>query len=74
MTMTSANCTATRRTPVPPRVSMFAALSHVHAVWRQRQILKSLNAAALRDIGLTREQANAEANRPFWDAPEGWTR
>jgi uncharacterized protein DUF1127 len=41
-------------------------------VWRQRRQLSQLDDAALNDIGLTRTEANAEARRPFWDAPETW--
>ncbi|MHA6262811.1 DUF1127 domain-containing protein [Arenibacterium sp. CAU 1754] len=47
-------------------------LSQYFGLWRQRQALKSLDNAALRDVGLTREQANAEAQRGFWDAPSNW--
>lgn len=74
MTMTSANCTAPIRNTVSPRASVFSKLSQAHAVWRQRQSLKSLDSAALRDIGVTREQAQAEADRPVWDAPSNWLR
>jgi uncharacterized protein YjiS (DUF1127 family) len=47
---------------------VFRALS----VHRQRQALLRMDAALLRDIGLTREQALAEARRPIWDAPPNW--
>lgn len=43
-----------------------------HSIWRQRQALKRMDDATLRDIGLTRRQALAEAKRPIWDAPETW--
>jgi uncharacterized protein YjiS (DUF1127 family) len=33
---------------------------------RQRQALAQLDDDALKDIGVTREQANAEAAKPFW--------
>ncbi|MFY2825806.1 DUF1127 domain-containing protein [Ruegeria sp. MALMAid1280] len=39
---------------------------------RQRCTLARLDARALEDIGITREQAEAEAARPIWDAPEFW--
>lgn len=39
---------------------------------RQRRALARLDAAALRDIGLTAVQAQAEASRPVWDAPAHW--
>ncbi|PJE34807.1 hypothetical protein CVM52_20375 [Pseudooceanicola lipolyticus] len=60
-----------------PRIGLTAsihALAERHAVWRQRQALKQLDSAALRDLGLTREQAEAEARRGFWDAPVNWRR
>ena len=33
---------------------------------RERQVLASLDARGLRDIGLTREQAGIEARKRFW--------
>jgi len=34
---------------------------------RQRADLRELNEHLLNDIGITRQQALDEANRPFWD-------
>ena len=45
---------------------------HLFDVWRQRQQLKRLDAAALEDLGLTRAEADQEAARSFWDAPQTW--
>ncbi|MDX1742995.1 MAG: DUF1127 domain-containing protein [Ruegeria sp.] len=42
------------------------------ALRRQRRTLAKLDDKALDDIGITREQAKAEAARPVWDAPEYW--
>ncbi|KIC46947.1 hypothetical protein RA28_04285 [Ruegeria sp. ANG-S4] len=39
---------------------------------RQRRALARLDARALEDIGVTREQAQSEAARPMWDAPDNW--
>lgn len=39
-----------------------------------RRRLGELDARMLRDIGLTPEEAAAESERPFWDAPPGWRR
>jgi uncharacterized protein YjiS (DUF1127 family) len=36
--------------------------------------LAELDDHMLRDIGLTREQARHEAERPSWDAPSHWYR
>jgi uncharacterized protein YjiS (DUF1127 family) len=33
---------------------------------RQRQALAQLDDRALKDVGITREQADAEAAKPFW--------
>ena len=40
----------------------------------QRKQLLTLDATRLADIGLTAEQARAEAARPLWDVPRGWHR
>ncbi|WP_308841272.1 DUF1127 domain-containing protein [Pseudomonas sp. G34] len=41
--------------------------------WRQlaheRQLLASLNDAALKDLGLNRSEVFSEVQRPFWDDP-----
>ena len=39
---------------------------------RQHQALLHLDAALLRDIGITRHQAETMAARPVWDAPSHW--
>ena len=40
------------------------------ALGRSRAALDDLDDHLLRDIGLTREQARAEARRPIWDGPD----
>ncbi len=42
------------------------------ALRRSRRRLTTLDDHILRDIGLTRAQAQAEADRPIWDAPAHW--
>lgn len=49
-----------------------ASLTRMFGIWRQRRTLKALDEDALRDIGVTRAEAEAEANRPIWDAPDTW--
>lgn len=39
---------------------------------RQRRDLAKLDDRALADIGVTRAEADQEAARPIWDAPENW--
>ena len=41
------------------------AVVHMHERWRQRQALLDLDDHLLRDIGITREQAEREALKPF---------
>ncbi len=61
-------------TPAQPRLGVEAgALRRVFeklAVWHDRDIsrrqLEMMDERALRDIGITRAQAEAEAARPFW--------
>jgi len=72
MTMISANCPAVANTTAKPRVSLLTGLNNAIALWHQRRALRSLDAAALFDIGLTRAEAEAEAKRPVWDAPQNW--
>ena len=43
-------------------------------ILRSRRQLNTLSDAQLRDIGITRTQAEAEAARPVWDAPASWKR
>ena len=60
----------------PRRVSATAVATHLLSralLWlevrRQRRQLQSLSDAMLRDIGLSRADAEREATRPFWDLP-----
>ncbi|MBV2358308.1 DUF1127 domain-containing protein [Thalassococcus sp. CAU 1522] len=57
--------------PVRP-ASLATRIRNWRSVSRQRHALSRLDTAALRDIGLSREQAENEANRPFWDASANW--
>lgn len=41
------------------------------AVAQERRALAAADPATLRDLGLTEEQAQREAARPFWDMPAG---
>lgn len=51
---------------LPRRLLAAAALS------RSRRSLARLDDHLLRDIGLTRAEAEAEASRGPWDAPSHW--
>ncbi|MBE1283055.1 MAG: DUF1127 domain-containing protein [Rhodobacteraceae bacterium] len=58
----------------PRRASLLNTLRIAINVSRQRRALRLLDDSALDDVGLTREEAQAEARRPFWDAPDFWRR
>ena len=52
--------------------SVLAHFVQAYAGWQQRKRLATLDDAALCDMGLTRAQAEAEAARPLWNAPDQW--
>lgn len=52
--------------------SLLARIGTALALSRQRNNLAALDDALLADIGLTREDALREANRPLWDVPSRW--
>ncbi|MCX7643713.1 MAG: DUF1127 domain-containing protein [Rhodobacteraceae bacterium] len=70
--MTRAGTIARRlaRRPLP----VLSFLSRALAVRRERQALRDLPPEMLRDIGLSREAALREAERPIWDVPPHWRR
>ena len=72
MTYISNTATCTPANPMARRGSLVATLIRFLSVAKQRRSLKSLDDAALADIGLTRKEADAESRRSFWDAPETW--
>ena len=41
-----------------------------HQIRRERQMLATLDDRMLKDIGLTRAEANFEAGRSSWDVPD----
>lgn len=55
----------------PLRLSRLLGLLSLRA---SRTRLATLDDRLLRDIGLTRDQARTEAERPLWDAPDHWLR
>jgi uncharacterized protein YjiS (DUF1127 family) len=61
-----------------PRTHAFARFRVLHHLWRlsdiarTRRALRKLDDHLLRDLGLTRHEAEAEATRALWDAPLHW--
>ena len=70
--MTSLLCFASVRHSTAVR--SLSRLIDVLALRRSRQSLAALDDHMLRDIGLTREQAQAEADRAAWDVAPTWRR
>ncbi|WP_108859371.1 DUF1127 domain-containing protein [Ruegeria sp. Alg231-54] len=56
----------------PQRRSLLSSLLDSLSLLRQRQTLARLDDRALEDIGITRKQAEVEASRSIWDAPDFW--
>ena len=50
------------------------SLMDVFSLARQRRALASLDTRALKDLGITREEALKEANRSVWDVPNYWAK
>lgn len=74
MTRTRQHMTISGSLPRTPRTGLLFRLGQMFALWQQRRRLAHLDEAALRDIGLTRTEAQTEAERPLWDVPANWLR
>ena len=74
--MTRFEPSATLSLPIAGRANKgwFFRLTQTVGLWEQRRKLAKLDDAALRDIGLTRDEAVTEAERPLWDVPANWLR
>jgi uncharacterized protein YjiS (DUF1127 family) len=51
---------------VPSPFGWMRLIGRMYARWQQRQNLRDLDDRLLRDIGITRHQAEREASKPFW--------
>ncbi|MDJ1007808.1 MAG: DUF1127 domain-containing protein [Paracoccaceae bacterium] len=60
--------------PARRRRNALSRLVDWMALYRQRHRLSELPDHLLDDIGVSREAAEAEADRPVWDAPSHWLR
>jgi uncharacterized protein YjiS (DUF1127 family) len=58
------------RTSTPIR--FLCAINHLMLVARSRRALLRLDDHCLRDIGLTRHEAESESARALWDPPLHW--
>lgn len=50
-------------------VRMIKRIARWRALARERRALAALSEEALKDLGLTRAEQEAEWKRPFWDDP-----
>lgn len=57
-----------------PAAGLVARFARLLSLRRSRARLAALDAHILRDIGISPDDAMAEASRPLWDAPAGWRR
>lgn len=68
--MTAVTCT---NAPAAKRgFSLLTWVATIVETRRERIALSQLDANRLDDLGLTRAQADREANRPIWDVPSHW--
>lgn len=51
---------------------LLKTITNMVQLHKERRLLASLGADALNDIGLTKHDAQIEASRPVWDAPDYW--
>ena len=70
--LVTAHCATAHRAPRVWPLRLLHRLFAANALHRQHQALLRLDDAMLSDIGITRFEAESEANRPVWDAPTHW--
>ncbi|AVL54594.1 DUF1127 domain-containing protein [Roseobacter denitrificans] len=54
--------------------SVQLALSTRLALWKSRRALAKLDDRALNDVGISRAEADREAQLTVWDVPAAWKR
>lgn len=68
----SIRTTALHQNCQPKPRSVVASLREMIALSRQRRQLRALDNHMLADIGISRTEAVAEAQKPVWNAPLHW--
>lgn len=69
MTTIARTARSVRRASKP---GLLTRILYAHRLRKERHDLYRLTDAQLRDIGVTRADAEAEARRSAWDAPSHW--
>jgi len=54
------------------KTNLLTTMLKAASIRRERQCLKGLDEHILKDIGVSRIDADVEASRPVWDAPSRW--
>lgn len=65
ISIASVKSTARNQRAPRPRASLMTALT----VWSERRTLANMDVSRLKDLGISPQDAAAEAARPFWDLP-----
>lgn len=68
------NCAEQCQPSAPARLSLLARVAKMVSLKRERQSLAQMDDSRLRDIGINRHDARAEAERSAWDVPDHWRR
>ena len=66
--MTDFTCSPALSRPAHQKIGLMGYVD----LYRQRRALAALDDTRLADIGISRHEAEAEASRPIWDAPDYW--
>lgn len=64
--------TISRLVPLRRGLGMLAKTRHILSLRRERKRLALLDDHLLRDLGLTKREAEEEASRAMWDVPHHW--
>jgi len=70
--MNSTRCNAAQHPSARRRTPLIRLISLAFSARRSRRALGQLDESALRDIGMTKHEAETEASRPIWDVPRNW--
>ncbi len=67
-TLTQHTCTTHRSNSQP----LIGSITRAYRLWATRRALAALSPEQLQDVGVSRAEANREAQRAVWDVPANW--